>query len=167
MGRPLQEIDWQESTEELYDARGHDASGEQVTESGNPQTGPFYIEGAELGDTLVVHLDHLYPNRDTGFSATVVAPSVIDPRAVRMLPEGPEGAWCIDRKQGMATLIAPDTKLGQLALPLAPMLGCFGVAPPLVFSPCGQEQQSAALLLVRMLCAARRPFCWPDSAAQE
>jgi amidase len=112
------------------DARGHDTSGEQVTESGNPQTGPFYVEGAEPGDTLVVHLDHLYPNRDTGFSATVVAPNVVDPRAVRMLPEGSEGAWRIDRTQGMATLIAPDTRLGHLTLPLAPMLGCFGVAPP-------------------------------------
>jgi acetamidase/formamidase len=111
------------------DAGGHDASGEQVTPGGNPQTGPFYVEGAEPGDTLAVHLDHLYPNRDTGFSATVVAPNVVDPRAVRMLPDGPDGEWRIDRTQGTATLVAPETPLGHLTLPLAPMLGCFGVAP--------------------------------------
>ncbi|HEY3230005.1 MAG TPA: acetamidase/formamidase family protein, partial [Roseiflexaceae bacterium] len=35
-----------------------------------------------------------------------------------------------DRARGMATLVKPETKLGNLTLPLAPMLGCFGVAPP-------------------------------------
>jgi acetamidase/formamidase len=30
----------------------------------------------------------------------------------------------------MVTLVKPETKLGSLTLPLAPMLGCFGVAPP-------------------------------------
>src|SRR5262247_3335946 len=27
----------------------------------NPQTGPFYVEGAEPGDTLVVHIDSVEP----------------------------------------------------------------------------------------------------------
>lgn len=112
------------------DAGGHDARDEQVTPGGNPQTGPFYIDGAEPGDTLVVRLDHLYPNRDSGFSGTVVAPHVVDPHVVRELPDGPPGEWRIDRARGTATLVAPQTKLGQLTLPLAPMLGCFGVAPP-------------------------------------
>src|SRR5262245_58278033 len=30
----------------------------------NPQTGPFYVEGAEPGDTLVVRFDKIAPNRD-------------------------------------------------------------------------------------------------------
>src|SRR6187399_1725318 len=30
----------------------------------NPQTGPFYVEGAEPGDTLVLHLVELEPARD-------------------------------------------------------------------------------------------------------
>jgi amidase len=112
------------------DARGYDAHDEKVAAHGNPQTGPFFITGAEPGDTLVVHLDHLSPNRDRGFSATVVAPNVIDPSAVRMLPDGQDGTWRIDRANGTATLVSPDTTLGRLTLPLAPMLGCFGVAPP-------------------------------------
>src|SRR5688572_6666437 len=61
------------------DARGQDHTGQQITERGNPQTGPFYVEGAEPGDTLVVHLDRLWPNRDRGFTATVIAPNVVDP----------------------------------------------------------------------------------------
>src|SRR4029079_14721629 len=33
-------------------------------------------------------------------------------------------------ERGTATLVSPATRLGELTLPLAPMLGCFGVAPP-------------------------------------
>ena len=112
------------------DARGGDHTGEQVTERGNPQTGPFYVEGAEPGDTLVVHLDHLWPNRDRGFTATVIAPNVVDPEYVRSLPEGGLAQWGIDLEAGTATLLTPETSLGRLTLPLDPMLGCFGVAPP-------------------------------------
>ncbi len=111
------------------DARGGDETGEQVTERGNPQTGPFYLEGAEPGDTLVVHLNHLYPSRDSGFSGTVVAENVVDPEYVRELPDYIPARWQIDREKNTATLAEPETKLGQLTLPLAPMLGCFGVAP--------------------------------------
>src|SRR3954466_1262513 len=37
----------------------------------NPQTGPFYVEGAEPGDTLVLHLVSLEPARDWGASAAI------------------------------------------------------------------------------------------------
>ncbi len=112
------------------DAGGHDASGEQVTPGGNPQTGPFYVKGAEPGDTLAVRFDRLYPNRDWGYTGTVVAANVVDPWYVRELPQGRRGKWSIDREKGTATLMEPETKLGNLTIPLDPMLGCFGVAPP-------------------------------------
>ncbi len=113
------------------DARGCDASGEQVTAGGNPQTGPFYVEGAEPGDTLAVHLDRLSPNREMGWTGTVVASNIVDPDAVRDMPPGDALAeWRIDRDRNTATLVRPETCLGRLTLPLAPMLGCFGVAPP-------------------------------------
>lgn len=35
----------------------------------NPQTGPIYIEGAEAGDTLVVEIINIEPDRDWAFSA--------------------------------------------------------------------------------------------------
>src|SRR3979411_1976762 len=37
----------------------------------NPQTGPFYIEGAEPGDTLEVHIDSIELNRDWGWGASI------------------------------------------------------------------------------------------------
>lgn len=114
---------------QTVDAAGCDASGSQITEPGNPQTGPFYVEGAEPDDTLSVHLDVLRPNRSTGFSQTALAPSVVDPRAIQYLPENQIAAWSIDTDRGSATMLAPRLS-NMLTVPLAPMLGCFGVAPP-------------------------------------
>lgn len=111
------------------DAFGKDARDQQVTERGNPQTGPFFVAGAEPGDVLAVHLDRLMPNRRIGYSATVVAPSVVDPEYVAELPKKEMAEWQIDPVQRTATLIKPDSRLGKLTVPLAPMLGCFGVAP--------------------------------------
>ena len=112
------------------DAMGKDASDRQVTPEGNPQTGPFYIADAEPGDTLVVRLDRIWPSRAIGYTGSVVAANVVDPWYVRELPERALAEWRVDNKRGTATLIKPETKLGNLTIPLAPMLGCFGVAPP-------------------------------------
>jgi amidase len=112
------------------DAFGKNAGNTQVTPRGNPQTGPFYVVNAEPGDTLVVQLDRIFPNRVIGYSGSVVAPNVVDPWYVHELPERDLAEWRVDNERGTATLIKPETKLGHLAIPLAPMLGCFGVAPP-------------------------------------
>ena len=112
------------------DAMGRDAHNEQVAPRGNPQTGPFFVEGAEPGDTLVLHLDRLTPNRDLGVSGSVLAPNVVDPNFARRLPDAPHAEWRIDRELQTATLVTPIPGLEGFALPLAPMLGCFGVAPP-------------------------------------
>jgi acetamidase/formamidase len=116
------------------DAGGHDAKDTQITPGGNPMTGPFYIEGAESGDTLVVHLKKLLPNRTRGYSGRMLAANVVDPEYVPKLPWPPEdqwewAQWHVDTETDTATLIKPETTLGKLELPLAPMLGCFGVAP--------------------------------------
>ena len=113
------------------DAGGVDAAGEAVTEGGNPQTGPFYINGAEPGDTLAVYFDRLVPNRNMGRTSTVIAPHILDAQyAASNLPESGRGDWEIDLDKWTATLVSPETSLGRLTLPLEPMTGCFGVAPP-------------------------------------
>jgi acetamidase/formamidase len=113
------------------DNAGRDASDHQVTPGGNPQTGPFYIENAEPGDTLAVRFDRLWPNRSVGRTSTIIAPNVVDPHYVVQMPdEYMQAEWELDLEEGTATLIKPETKLGHLALPLEPVLGCFGVAPP-------------------------------------
>ena len=114
------------------DSSGNDGRNEHVTPGGNPQTGPFYVEGAREGDTLVVRLERIEPDRETGYTGRVVAANVVEPQYVRELPRpGPgEGAeWRMDREQRTATLVSPETTLGAFVLPLDPMIGCFGVAP--------------------------------------
>jgi acetamidase/formamidase len=116
------------------DARGVDHHGDAITPRGNPMTGPFFVDGAEPGDTLAVHLERIIPNRPTGWSRVSVAPNVVDPEFVPTLPTQPDGSailalWDLDTDAGTATLRTPETSLGRLVLPLEPMLGCFGVAP--------------------------------------
>ena len=62
---------------------------------GNPETGPFYIEGAEPGDTLVVQLLRLETNRATGYSASLLAPYTADPGFLRLeaLREPKTATW--------------------------------------------------------------------------
>ncbi len=112
------------------DAHGQDATDQSVTVGPNPMTGPFYIEGAEPGDTLVVHIERLIPNRATGWGRPGLAHHVVDPADVADLPSRAELAiWRIDTVQGRVYLQEPMGKLGAFSLPLQPMIGCFGVAP--------------------------------------
>ena len=114
------------------DATGADSSGAQITDGGNPQTGPFFVDGARPGDTLVVRLDRIRPNRARGVSGPLVAPHVVDPDFVPALGErGEPDWWTLDLERGTARLEDPPRGLEKLGeLPLAPMLGCFGVTPP-------------------------------------
>ncbi|TFG61413.1 MAG: acetamidase, partial [Spirochaetales bacterium] len=111
------------------DAVGTDAAGRQAARGPNPQTGPFYIEGAEPGDTLMVHIDHLHPNRETGWSNSMLAAHVVDPVYSSKLPEERRVEWRILPDRHIAELITPLTGLQEFSLPLSPMLGCLGVAP--------------------------------------
>jgi len=57
------------------DAGGADWNGVTVAGRGNPETGPFFIEGAEPGDMLVVRLEKIEPNRGTAFSGSLRSPA--------------------------------------------------------------------------------------------
>ena len=113
------------------DNAGRDASDQPVAARPNPLTGPFYVDGVEPGDTLVVHIDSIWPNRRIGRSSTVLAYNVVDPDYVKAMPprRRVEAEWELNLDQGTATLVTPQTRLGKLVLPMKPMLGCFGVAP--------------------------------------
>lgn len=112
------------------DADGQDAHEVKVTDGPNPMTGPFYIDGAEPGDTLVVHLDKLTPSRATGWGRPGLAQNVVDPGYVPHLPSRDELVhWNINLATGTASLAEPMGKLGAFELPINPMIGCFGVAP--------------------------------------
>ncbi|BDI28651.1 amidase [Capsulimonas corticalis] len=116
------------------DAGGFDLHRERRHKGVNPMTGPFYVEGAEPGDTLAVRLDRLRPNRRFGWSGVQLASNVMDPADVALLPPPPgfaegSGEWDVDWDAGIAVLTSPATKLARLPIPIRPMVGCFGVAP--------------------------------------
>ena len=111
-------------------AAGEDHSGRSVTPSGNPMTGPFYVEGAAPGDALEVELRRIEPTGDFGYTYDVVAPNVVDPRFVRELPEPRKLRWRLDLERQVAIpMMEGSPRLGRLELPFDPMIGCFGVAP--------------------------------------
>lgn len=112
------------------DAAGRDARDELVAERGNPLTGPFWVDGARPGDTLVVHIKSVRPNRTRGFSSPVLAPVAVEPEFVWDLERTQRRIdWTIDVETGFARPKEPIASLEDLAVPLAPMLGCIGVAP--------------------------------------
>ena len=112
------------------DSGGCDRHGEQITDGGNPQTGPFHVDGAEPGDMLAVRFDRIRPNRTRGVTGPLIAPNVLDPGFALGDPDRQEDWWTLDLERGTARLEDPPRGLENLELPLAPMLGCFGVAPP-------------------------------------
>jgi len=112
------------------DAAGTDEKGIRRAAAGNPQTGPFYIEGAEPGDTVAVHINRLRLNRDWAISTDTLSSLAITPAlAARMNGRGQLVRWRVDLKRGIAMREDPSASLAQYAVPLAPMLGCIGLAP--------------------------------------
>jgi amidase len=113
------------------DAAGVDWNGKTVGAGPNPQTGPFFVEGAEPGDMIVVTLEKLDTNRTMAYSGSLLAPYAVDPGAIasRVDREARRVTWTIDKARGIARLDNADVQPGGIELPLRPMLGCIGTAP--------------------------------------
>lgn len=122
------------------DSAGFDDQGIRHTKThGNPLTGPFYIEGAEPGDALVVQLDRVRLNRTTGYTAFRVGAVPPEARPAYAPPSYAEGAvlpgrtdlipFVIDLKAGTARPKDTLSTLANLTFTATPMLGCIGVDP--------------------------------------
>ena len=100
----------------------------------NPQTGPFFIEGAEPGDTVAVHFLSIEPRETRGFSSTVpfFGSLTATPATAMLHPALPERTWVyeLDRAERLVRYQALDSAF-TVDLPLDPMHGTVGVAPPL------------------------------------
>jgi acetamidase/formamidase len=98
----------------------------------NPQTGPFYVEGAEPGDTLAVHFVSIEPGRDWAASTTVpLFGALSSTHATATLQDPlPEVVWIyqLDRARRLCRF---ESRFGGFAvdLPMDPMHGTVGVAP--------------------------------------
>ncbi|GAA1873424.1 acetamidase/formamidase family protein [Brevibacterium marinum] len=98
----------------------------------NPQTGPFFVDGAEPGDTLAIHIVDLSPARSWGASATIpfFGGLTMTDRTSLLHDALPEAAWIYEIDSAAQT-VGFQARHGdfELALPLEPMLGTVGVAP--------------------------------------
>ena len=106
-------------------------------------TGPFFVTGAEPGDTLTVSIDRMTMTRETGWTFTPIAPNVVDPGAGAAMPERTRHIWTIDSDAGRAWLAEPPEALREWSVPLAPMIGCFGVAPARGAGDLDRDQRAA------------------------
>jgi acetamidase/formamidase len=99
----------------------------------NPQTGPFYVEGAEPGDTLALHMVSLEPAREWGASAAIPFFGGLTgtDRVATLQDPLPDTTWIyqLDRVRNTVTFTARHSDL-EIELPVEPMLGTVGVAPP-------------------------------------
>ena len=129
------------------DSGGQDFQSEHRSEPSNPLTGPFYIDGAEPGDQLVVTLRKVRLNRNWGYSAYRLGLYSLMPDYVEgiysnhykkdLVREGSDTMvpWDIDLNRKTVRLREPASRRIKLEFPVQPMLGCIGVAAPGDFSP--------------------------------
>jgi amidase len=129
------------------DSAGLDEKDVKRSEPFNPLTGPFFVEGAEPGDALVVRLKKVRLNRDWGWSAYRLGLFSLTPEVVEhiypndvhpdLVIKGRKTIvpWDIDRKANTVRLRTPKSQAHPLEFPARPMLGCIGVAPAGDFAP--------------------------------
>lgn len=116
----------------LLDNEGQDASLEWRAMPGNTLTGPFFVDGAMPGDTLVVKLHSVRLNRDTAkMHSRSLNQAAVQSGHQQTPIENWGRTWLLDRENQTASIDAPGSALEGLTLPIAPMIGSIGVAPPL------------------------------------
>lgn len=98
----------------------------------NPLTGPFYIEGAEPGDTLAVKILDIKVDSNQGIGALAPGFGALNSTNYTPMLNPPikEKIWFypIDHASNTATFQALDSK-HAVKIPLHPFFGCIGVAP--------------------------------------
>lgn len=109
----------------------------------NPATGPLFIEGAMPGDILVVD---------------VISVDVAEKGAVTTIPNiGPLYDRCEDRTR-ILTVKDGKTQLGNLVIPVNPMVGVMGVAPAGEPVACGYAGKHGGNMDSKMLTAGTRVY---------
>lgn len=111
------------------DAGGTDEKGVTRVLGGNPETGPFYVETAAPGDTLVVHITRLRLNRDWAISDDGIVDRATDNElAAKNKDLWKNVRWHLDLEKGTASPEKPAEHLTGYSVPVRPMLGCVATA---------------------------------------
>ncbi len=101
----------------------------------NPLVGPIYIEGAEPGDTLAVHIRKIKLNRNYAWSRYrthfACLTGEVPGKQLFLNDPIPERKfdWQLDLERNTGILELEESKLKRIEIPLHPFLGSIGVAP--------------------------------------
>lgn len=108
-----------------------------TTEVGT-RSGPYFVEGAEPGDLLVVTIEKLEPTSATATSPSFMSPNAVDAGALSNKPAAPV-PWAIDTTKRVVSLdlrkVIPNVDWAArysppvYELPLTPTLGFVATAP--------------------------------------
>ena len=153
------------------DSAGLDEHDEKRSEPFNPLTGPFFVEGAEPGDALVVQLKKVRLNRDWGWSAYRLGLFSLTPETVEhiypndvhpdLVIKGRATIvpWDLDRKANTVRLRTPKSQVHPLEFPAKPMLGCIGVAPRAIRADSGRRETTVETLTTTRSAKGRPCVC--------
>jgi acetamidase/formamidase len=111
------------------DAHGFVDGGKQPGRNPNPMTGPFFVKGAEPGDTLSVMVKRITMTSASGWTRAGLAHPVIEPSDIPLLPPRDKLFWIIDNNSGTARPKNADGRFAAWSAAIDPMIGCLGVAP--------------------------------------
>jgi amidase len=129
------------------DAGGQDEKDVRRGQPSNPLTGPFYVEGAEPDDALIVRFTKVRMNRRWGWTAYRLGLFSLTPESVEglypnrykddLIRPGRSNLipWELDLERQTVRLREPSSRVIKLEFPAKPMLGCVGVAPAGDFAP--------------------------------
>src|SRR5262245_46945267 len=129
------------------DAGGQDEKDVRRGQPSNPLTGPFYVEGAEPDDALIVRFTKMRMNRRWGWTAYRLGLFSLTPESVEglypnrykddLIRPGRSNLipWELDLERQTVRLREPASQVIKLEFPAKPMLGCVGVAPAGDFAP--------------------------------
>jgi acetamidase/formamidase len=124
------------STEDCYDGKVKKPTDKpsEVMElwKDNPLTGPFYIQGAEMGDILAVHIRKIEPARPYAISSYGPGFGAITGTEYTAILESPlpELVWWYEVDKEKGTVRYKSLKGNTVIdIPMTPMIGCLGVAP--------------------------------------
>ena len=101
----------------------------------NPVVGPIYVEGAEEGDLLAVHIQRIRLNRDFAISKQGANFGSLTGEGLGhiMLYNEPIPTiwyeWKLDLERQVGDLELPNSRLKRAEVPLSPFIGSIGVAP--------------------------------------
>jgi len=118
----------------LPEAMKQRVPGTSLKES-NPLVGPIYVEEAEEGDLLAVHIRRIRINRDFAISkqSKNFGSLTGEYEGHILLYNDPIPTmwyeWKLDLERNVGILELPGSRLGKVEVPLRPFIGSIGVAP--------------------------------------